>query len=47
MVLGRRTREIVDWSKAPFLRKLKIRATNILANAALLAMQSMSRKLRT
>jgi len=45
MVLGRRTREIVDWSKAPFLRRLKIRAANIFVSAALLAWRGVGGKL--
>jgi len=46
MVLGKRTKEIVDWSRAPLLRRLKIRAVNILANVAVLTVSNIGGKLR-
>jgi len=46
MVLGKRTREIVDWSKAPIQRRLKIRVNSIM-DVALSAVRSTGMKLRT
>jgi len=47
MVLGKRTKEILDWSRAPLLRKMKSKATSVLSNTALLVRRSIGRKLLT